>query len=127
LQGFYHRTNLYNDNPIDWCLPDLEIWNGLQENRFNLYGMHQRFCRNRTSFVSTSDIVSMLYEDKSPIYQNYFSFQQVNESLFHQPFGFRYTKVDADFDENACMYHVNDDAKISIKDMKHDSAALSVS
>lgn len=73
FKGFYYRFNVYSADPSSRCFPDLEVWNGLQENRDYMYGHHQRFCFNRTSFVSSSDIVSMAYEDRSDVYTKFYT------------------------------------------------------
>ncbi|KAI6170817.1 putative cubilin [Aphelenchoides bicaudatus] len=114
--GYYYKTNMYGESPLNWCFPDLEIWNGPYDGRYNLFGIHMRFCQNRTTFVSSSDIVSVVYEDRSDVYNFYFS---LNETRLHRPFGFKYTKVEADYDENVCMYHVTENTNITVQNMTY--------
>jgi hypothetical protein len=52
--------------------------------------------------------------------KNYFTFR-------HIPFGFRYTKVDADYDELSCMYHIIEDTNITIRNLTQNARSLLVS
>ncbi|KAI6227549.1 putative cubilin [Aphelenchoides fujianensis] len=123
--GFYQRWTGYTAEAADWCFPDLEVWNGPQETEHSLFASTRRFCENRTTFVSTTDIMSMAYEDRRAGYVSAFpvDLQQLNESRFYRPFGFRYQKVDAEFDSNACMHHVIETTDLSIANLSYRSDA----
>ncbi|KAI6211378.1 putative cubilin [Aphelenchoides besseyi] len=120
--GFYHRWNpFYKNNEMDWCFPDLDIWNGPQENRYSYYLSSYRFCKNQTIFVSSTDILSMAYEDRLPVYEEQRSegLYNLNKSRQYQPFGFRYQKVDQDFDSKSCMFHITENSNITIANMSY--------
>uniref|UniRef100_A0A1I7RXF4 Cubilin n=1 Tax=Bursaphelenchus xylophilus TaxID=6326 RepID=A0A1I7RXF4_BURXY len=114
--GFYEHIPSINGGPEQPCFPDLEAWNGPVESRYSLYSLYQRFCVNRTSFVSNADIMTVVYEDRAKVYRSVM-YTGIDSTRFHKPFRLRYTRVDEDFDEFACMWHVYDDQNITIHDM----------
>ncbi|OZC07942.1 CUB domain protein [Onchocerca flexuosa] len=110
-ENFYQTT--YNEVN---CYPDIYITNGLNK-MMDYYGFVDRnFCSNETRFVSTADLVTIRYNDRAAAYEK----QNMRErgippEKIYAPFRISYFKVTAEFDENACMYHVKKNRTIELK------------
>ncbi|VDO21453.1 unnamed protein product, partial [Brugia timori] len=87
------------------CYPDIYIANGLNR-PVDYYGFVDHiFCFNETQFVSTADLITIRYDDRAAMYEK----QNMKER------GIPSEKVPAEFDENACMYHVRRNKTIELK------------
>ncbi|CAD5223335.1 unnamed protein product [Bursaphelenchus okinawaensis] len=117
--GFYDQMRFVINSKMN-CFPDLEVWNGLPESRSTLYSVYQRFCANRTAFVSSADLMTVTYEDRTKTYADG-TIHDFDKSLFYKPFKLLYTRVDEDIDENGCMWHINDDQNITVDNMAANS------
>uniref|UniRef100_A0A914BUV6 Cubilin n=1 Tax=Acrobeloides nanus TaxID=290746 RepID=A0A914BUV6_9BILA len=114
--GFYDSSYLFRYDEKGTCFPDIEIWNGDKNNRYSSYQMYRKFCSNSSIFVSTSDIASVYYEDKSRFYDSYET-NIVDKSRLYKPFHLKYKKVGQDFDAYACMYDIKDNQSLTITNM----------
>ncbi|CAG9535646.1 unnamed protein product [Cercopithifilaria johnstoni] len=114
--SFVKHETTYNEVG---CYPDIYIANGL--NRLvDYYGFVDRiFCSNETRFVSTADLITMRYNDRAAMYEKQNMLERgISFEKIYAPFRISYFKVPAEFDENACIYHVKRNETIELKGAK---------
>ncbi|KAH7711770.1 Calcium binding EGF domain containing protein [Aphelenchoides avenae] len=112
-QGFYQT---FYDGPLDeTCLPDLEVWNGPVEDTFAQLS-HHIFCANTSTFVSTTDIVTILYHDQVPTRVSD-PRASVDRSRTYKPFHVHYVKIRDDAAPDGCTYDVVGATVISIRNL----------
>ncbi|VDN93661.1 unnamed protein product [Brugia pahangi] len=98
------------------CYPDIYIANGLNR-PVDYYGFVDHiFCSNETQFVSTADLITIRYDDRAAMYEKQNMKERgIPSEKVYAPFRITYLKVPAEFDENACMYHVRRNKTIELR------------
>ncbi|KAM3716945.1 Cubilin [Dirofilaria immitis] len=113
-ENFYQTT--YNKVG---CYPDIYIANGMNK-MMDYYGFVDRnFCSNETRFISTADLITIRYNDRVAAYEKQNMHEhEISSEKIYAPFRITYFKVEAEFDENGCMYHVKRNRTIELKGVK---------
>uniref|UniRef100_A0AC35TNA3 Cubilin n=1 Tax=Rhabditophanes sp. KR3021 TaxID=114890 RepID=A0AC35TNA3_9BILA len=99
------------------CYPEIQVHNGYVKNKLSLLNIREPFCTNKRTFISTADIVTVIYSDKFKLNeeQAVIDIQTLNRTFeYTQPFHITYTKVAKEFDPHHCMHYINSDTSIMI-------------
>uniref|UniRef100_A0A1I8EZ18 Cubilin n=1 Tax=Wuchereria bancrofti TaxID=6293 RepID=A0A1I8EZ18_WUCBA len=118
--AFVKHENFYQTkyNEVG-CYPDIYIANGLNRPMdYNGFVDHI-FCSNETQFVSTADLITIRFNDRAAMYEKQNMKERgIPSEKIYAPFRIAYLKVPAEFDENACMYHVKRNKTIELRSVK---------
>uniref|UniRef100_A0A0N5A6L6 Cubilin n=1 Tax=Parastrongyloides trichosuri TaxID=131310 RepID=A0A0N5A6L6_PARTI len=103
----------------EYCYNDLKIYNGEPSDPNYYVGSDTMFCRNRNTFISVADVVTLKFEDKM---KRQLSFSSLirgrNISEFERyPFIIKYRKVDKNSFPYGCLYSITKESQISVGPM----------
>uniref|UniRef100_A0A0K0E2R5 Cubilin n=1 Tax=Strongyloides stercoralis TaxID=6248 RepID=A0A0K0E2R5_STRER len=107
-----------NNNEIEEeeCFNDIKIYNGFPpiDNYYN--GPETMFCKNRNTFISIADLVTLKFEDRM---KRNFGLASIMEkpnitSSSRYPFVIKYTKISKDNYPHGCLYTVTNDTSFVI-------------
>ncbi|KAK0410740.1 hypothetical protein QR680_005299 [Steinernema hermaphroditum] len=123
LPRFYFASSTGERDP---CFPDLAIIDGGAVMENSSITVDRFFCANRTSFVSSTGELSVVYSDQTLQFLLKNNIHRVfNSSNTYRPFHVKYTKVPNDFDDFGCQHKITRNATFSLRNLTMDDSPWS--
>uniref|UniRef100_A0A914WPV4 Cubilin n=1 Tax=Plectus sambesii TaxID=2011161 RepID=A0A914WPV4_9BILA len=102
------KSEHFSTGSASRCYLNLQYWNGPPKfalSPLNMQATLHHFCENQTSFLSSSDEMTLQYDD-SP-YKWHRNQQRIAANP--APFSVEFRQVPADYDEHGCLYTITTD------------------